>query len=322
MAVLNVAYCTDENYSKLMTISIVSLLDNNRNLNELNIYCLETDLRDETKKSIRDIVKEFHREIVFINIIQCCEENRFWNDKRDTMFARILIPILVNQGKVLYLDCDTLVLGSLDSLAQEEFDEAVCLVVQDTTRPDGRIESGLAENDRYFNSGVLYIDCNRWNSDKIFFKLKNYEELFSEEGHFPDQRPLNAVLSSKSKFIPVKYNVTSDYYTIKYAHLKKYVQTSKFYSKDEVMSAINNPFIVHFSGDEINRPWYRKSIHKEKDKFLYYMGLNKFTKFNAYEISGKTYIKQWLKLKCPIIVRYLINKIKQRKMNIDREKNI
>lgn len=310
---LKVAYCSDERYSRIMTVSLVSLLENNKDFEVITIYCLENNMAIETQKSIQAIVESYNRCIIFVNVKKMCDECRFWPVERDMMFARFLLPQLVEADKVLYLDCDTMILSDLSGLWEENIEGFYHAVVQDTSRINARYEAGIAYDARYFNSGMMLINCSEWKKDEAFELMKEHEKMCSGVAMFPDQRPLNAITLKKAKIIMPRYNMTTDFFTYPYEKLIKVVQNKNFYKEKDVKTSVENPVVVHFSGTSIDRPWFVESEHPYKAMYEEYMRMYDFTDFELWKDRKVNVIKLKIKKKIPFYLWLLLSRIKNLK---------
>jgi len=72
---LNVAYSSDENYFQHMKISIMSLLDNNREFSKVNIYVLSNGITEDSLQNLNHTIKQLNYEaeltiIDFTKILQ------------------------------------------------------------------------------------------------------------------------------------------------------------------------------------------------------------------------------------------------------------
>ena len=304
---LHVVYCTDSKYSKIMTVSIVSLCESNKSFSQINIYCFEKDLTEYEKEKIEAIVGEYGRKITFISINTYCNELRFWPKSRDLMFSRFLIPNVLNEEKVLYLDCDTIVISSLEELWNMDITGYVHLVVLDTARCNAKHEASLKNNDKYFNSGVMVINCSEWKNKDIFKKMKIYESKQNKLALFPDQRPLNAVTLKYSKIISPAYNLTSELFHYSYEQIIKIMKCDNFYSKKDLEEAIKRPIIIHFSGRSIDRPWFSNCKNIYKEKYRSYMKKYEFTDFPLWRDDILSVIKWNIKYSLPVNVQIFIS---------------
>ena len=57
--IYNVAYASDQNYAKHVGISLISLLENNKNLENIHIYIIEDNISEELKEKLLSIVNRY-----------------------------------------------------------------------------------------------------------------------------------------------------------------------------------------------------------------------------------------------------------------------
>lgn len=119
-----VCYSVNDKYYDLFEVSLKSLLDFN---NVSKVYVLSSKLLNESIYRAKAICDN-RCEIVFINI----DINIFSNIEMKHLGAesyyRLLIPELINDEKVWYIDVDTLILGSIEQPYYETFDFMVAAV--------------------------------------------------------------------------------------------------------------------------------------------------------------------------------------------------
>lgn len=63
---MNIVFATSDLYSKPALVTIKTLLMNNTNVSELNIYYVENGVSDKNKRLITQLVDTYHRNIMFI----------------------------------------------------------------------------------------------------------------------------------------------------------------------------------------------------------------------------------------------------------------
>ena len=89
------------------------------------------------------------------------------------LFIGTLLPKTVK--RVLYLDCDTVVVQSIGNLWNLDLKGHVAgAVMEPTIYQVVKQEIGLKEQDPYFNSGVLLIDLERWRADGVEKRLLDF----------------------------------------------------------------------------------------------------------------------------------------------------
>jgi lipopolysaccharide biosynthesis glycosyltransferase len=116
--------------------------------------------------------------------------------------------------RVIWLDCDLLVLHDLSGLWLAEMHDFVALAIQDQRVPmvSSRLgvaswrELGLPAESKYFNAGVLVIDLERWRAQEIGRRSLDYLAGHRKEIYFWDQEALNAMLSGKWGELDTRWN--------------------------------------------------------------------------------------------------------------------
>ena len=112
-------------------------------------------------------------------------------------FARLLIPQLFPESvsRVLYLDADLLMFGTLESLWEMDLGSAVVGAVIDSgidhiLKQNGRGCENVPRVRNYFNAGVLLMELRRWREENISEKVLNYLSQ-NPRSPFSDQDALN-----------------------------------------------------------------------------------------------------------------------------------
>lgn len=127
---MNFVLHSSDLYSAVLVVSIVSIMDNNKQEKTLVFYIIEHDISDEHKLMIRETVEKYPNAIVhFIPMPNINEKfglglkqiKSIWLfDSYCRLFLGTLLPESVE--RVLYLDCDTLCTGSLHDFYNLDFD--------------------------------------------------------------------------------------------------------------------------------------------------------------------------------------------------------
>ena len=182
------------------------------------------------------------------------------------VFYRLFIANLLpnDVDKVLFLDGDIIVRHSLKNLWKIDLSRVALGACQDAH--DGRIEqfNRLCYSSvlGYFNAGVLLINLKYWREHNLLQSCLAFVGQYPERIVLNDQDILNYLCRESKVEIPLKYNVQSDY-----LFKPKYLFFDVWRHHDEWIEAINDPVILHFSGD---RPWEEGCKHPYKDEFFKY----------------------------------------------------
>ena len=118
---MDIMYSTSDSYAFLTGISILSLFDNNKDADEINIYIMDNKITKENKNKLRSIAEKYHRNIFFVPMPDMHEltghniQTGRWNI---STFGRLYmagsLPEKVH--KVLNIDCDTIIVDSIEPL--------------------------------------------------------------------------------------------------------------------------------------------------------------------------------------------------------------
>lgn len=156
-----------------------------------------------------------------------------------------LPEILADREQVLYIDGDTLVNPGFLDIFNEDIANRYAAVVMDLGAMRLQKAHEPLGHDRYFNSGVMFLNLEKMRADGISEKLMQYR-LKNKKGVFMDQDAFNAVFGNCVTYMDLKYNCL-DLYRLKF-------------DEGDVLSVFNatrddflHPAIEHFAGGE--KPW-------------------------------------------------------------------
>lgn len=263
MEKLDVLYTVDENYVKYMLISLYSLIENNQDL-DINIHIVYDGLEDNDIKRINYVKDMFSNCSIYYYDYSKFAANidklniPSWRNSRipnaRVFFSRIL-PFCSN---LLYLDSDTMVIDSLKGL--ENYNGTVSMV--EDSMPTTHWKSLGCDLDKYFNSGVIWINGQKWIQNDC--DLKILDILNSNiKLTFPDQDLLNIALKDEIESLPPSYDFFPlDHYLNIYL-LNRYYRLNNIvrYSNEEMLEAKKNPIILHSTPFFGYRTWDNNSIH-------------------------------------------------------------
>ena len=126
---------------------------------------------------------------------------------------------------------------------------------------------------RYFNAGVLLLNCALMRRDNITEQLFRKTAELSGKLKYLDQDVLNIVFSKKLKFFHMRWNATNPIFR---------KSTNVKFLKEVVRQARDNPAIVHFSGPD--KPWkIPRGIlsHPYSAAYFYYLSRTPYAEYSA-----------------------------------------
>lgn len=294
----NIVFCTDANYVQHLCVSLLSLLKNNKNLN-FNIYIINCDIDKSNFEKINKISSTHRCKIINLQI----DEEKF-NDLKmsphlsKATYFRLSIPELIDLDKVLYLDVDIIVTGSIIELYSIELDDyyvgAVIDYTVETLEDQYFNRLKMKESSHYFNAGIMLINVSKWKSNHLKDKVIDYTEKYPERIHYADQCGLNAVIDGDWKILDIKFNLQSFFFS------KKNIVRQNTFLNNSILAAKQSPIIIHFSGPD--KPWQIRDSHPYKMLYWKYLMLTPyryyipadFTLFNIIRSITPLFIKEYL----------------------------
>lgn len=259
---MNILYASDNNYAEIMGISILSLLENNKDTEDIQIYIINDHISDDNCKKIESIFSMYHRALPIWKKVKGINEAlrmQVYQDRfSQTQFARLFLEEIVEESmeRILYLDCDTIICSSLRELWDMPLGDKVGAVLADTFSSLYRGNIRLDKNDLMFNSGVMLIDMDKWRKQDIENQLRAFIQKRNGMVQQGDQGVLNAVLSRKVCTFSPKYNFVTNYSAFSYEDMMLYRKPVNIYSKEDIETAKQNPCIIHYTGSfMVARPW-------------------------------------------------------------------
>lgn len=275
---MSVVYSTDDNYMQHAGVSLTSLFEHNQDAERIDVYVIQNEVSEENAKKLERIGERYRRSIRFVDFRHISRKLRLntGGSISDSSYARLFIASVVDSDvdKVLYLDCDTLVTGSLRELWNTDLEDCWVAGVRDTAGPAARANVGLKEEDLYVNAGVLLINVKKWRECSAEERFVEFIDFYHGNVFHHDQGTINGVLRGKMLALPPKYNAMSVFFTMNRASLLTYYGMHDYYSEKELAEAKQQPVILHFTPAFVNRPWVAGCRHPYAPQYVKYLRLS------------------------------------------------
>lgn len=209
-------FSTDDNYIPYLDVAIASLIANASKDYDYRIIVLNTGLNPENVSKVKLNERDGFT-IDFIDISKNVEniKSHFKNVYHFSIvtYYRIFIASLFPQyDKIIYLDCDLVVLGDISKLYNTELGENILGAVSDQyvcNTKEFRLYAEKAINvnpDTYFNAGVLVISLEQFRKNDIENKFINLITEHNFDLLDPDQAYLNYLCFGKTVILPNGWN--------------------------------------------------------------------------------------------------------------------
>lgn len=214
--IIPVFFSTDDNYIPYLDIAISSLVKNASREFEYKIIVLNTGLLKENTEKVKKNERE-GVSIEFLDISSRIEKikSRFKNIYHFSVatYYRLFIASLFPQyKKIIYLDCDLVVLGDISKLYNTDIGDNIIAAadeeyVQNTDEFRRYAQICLGVNpDTYVNAGVLLLNLEAFRENKIEEKFINLITEYDFDLLDPDQAYLNYLCYGKICFLENGWN--------------------------------------------------------------------------------------------------------------------
>lgn len=276
---LNVLYFSSDLFVDVAAVSIVSLLENNKNFKDISIYYIDDNISKNKKSQLETLVNSYSRKIYFIPAPDPSIFFSFNFKERYQMghsYMRMCIGSLIpyNVDRILCLDSDTLILGNLSELWNIEMGDNILAGVADCLNMKAfsrRLH--LNTNNIYCNAGMFLINLEAWRNKKIEDNIKSVIKKYNGNIFFFEQTLMNLCCKNHIIKLSAQYNCYTLFYAFSYKNLIRWRKPTIFYTKEEVSKAIQNPIIIHFTRNfyMTSRPWIENCEHPMTDVYRKYM---------------------------------------------------
>lgn len=274
---LNVLYQFNENYVPYAGVSIVSLLENNKAIDDITVFLLTEKVCAESIEKLTAQVEQYGRKAVYINPDGVIEKMKAVgiNEYRGScaanmkMFVADFIP--ENVERLLYIDADTVVAGDLSEIPTIDMAGNPIAMTQDSVCKSHKQSVGYDKAETYYNSGVILFDIKRWKELQCTERICNH--LTTVRSHYmcPDQDVINIVLKGQITELPIRYNIQPMHVAYKYKTYFRFFGQKGYYTEQEVTDALANPGIFHFFRYLGQFPWHKDSLHPDTEIFDEYL---------------------------------------------------
>ena len=215
--IIPIFFAVDDNYLPFLSVTLESIWENSSHAYDYEMYVLHSGIRDEYQEKILRYNKEGFK-ISFVDVTERVKEIAEHLHMRDyytaTTYFRVFIAGMFPQyDKAFYLDSDTVVLGDLGELYEQNLDGymlagAPCEGVNSfdvykryVTEVDG------LNPDYFFNAGVLLLNLKAFREEGFYEQfadlLKKYKFTLIQ-----DEDYLNVLCQDRVLRLPRAWNKT------------------------------------------------------------------------------------------------------------------
>ena len=271
---MNIIYVSNDNYAKYLGVSMLSLFDNNKELNEITVYILSQKISPENKGRLCLMAEEYHRTVRFIDIAEF--EKLIPFDFHASGYNPITLSRLFlcsylppDIEHILYLDCDIIVNGFIGGLETVSLKENLVAAVPELYMPaDKKALIGIEKSETYYNAGVLWVNLALWRQMGMESAFMDYYRSMNGQLLYNDQDIINHCCKGKILTLSHTYNLSTNLFYFPRYFVRKLQPAYDTSSAKAYSQILSSPAIIHYMGDE--RPWIAGNHNKYRRQYEYY----------------------------------------------------
>ena len=273
LSTMEIVISTDNNYVMPTGILMTSICENNRDEQIRFHILIDESVSVKSKKSLSRIADGYGMQIMYYLMDKSLFDG--FPVGREGLpvsaYYRLCVAEILPQNinKVIYLDCDIIVMHSLRNLWNIDLNNYAIGCVTDVFNDDISKYNRLhyPKSYGYFNSGVLIINLNYWRESNAGKKFVEFVKQYPERILHSDQDVLNYVFREKKLNLPLNYNIQHGFL------VEDHPLLSWEFDK-EIKEAVKDPCIIHFEGN--SKPWIKGCKHPFKNEFIKYKNMTEW----------------------------------------------
>lgn len=263
-----VVFSSDNNYAPYLGVVIQSLIMNSSKQYNYDIIILERNLSEINKLKIKSLAVSGNISIRFVNISHIIQKHKFHINTyfSEETYYRLFIPqIFENFHKVLYLDCDIIILNDIVNLYNINIENKLLAATYNVstyiqTKYDRRVKNipwrtYLTEKlkmqipENYFQAGVLVLNVDKMKQVNLQENAIKKAESFDPV--LVDQDVLNSLCENEVVFFSQKWNL-HNCFSHQYNNFKTLNELPQYLVND-YLEARKDAYIIHYAGKD--KPW-------------------------------------------------------------------
>lgn len=276
---LHIAFSSDNNYVQHLGVAMVSLLENNKEMEAITVHILDNGITEDSQNKLKRIATQYKRNIKFYqleSLLATLQTQNIPNTIAIAAYSRLFLPMLLDASisEIIYADCDAIFESSLQELLTIDKTDCTIAGVEDHVGPANKTAIGIPADARYINSGFLYMNLKKMREHDATTKMLDFIKKYNGNVQHHDQGVINGIYHNDIYYLPPRYNAMTSFWEFKNANeMEAYYGASAYYPDNMLVEAKNNPVFVHFTPGFSKRPWVKNCRHPLRNRYHYYKSL-------------------------------------------------
>lgn len=269
---VNLLLCTNALFLQHAAVCLASVLANNRDMFFDIVMVSQPEENLDEGKVRRSITQFPNHRLTFRKfaiptepVLPIIPQSHYTVDTYTRLWISEFFP--AEADRVLYLDADIVVLGSIAPLWHADLAGALMGAIDIPGSDRGVTLLNMRPEDGYFNAGVLVIDLAQWRATRAEEQVIAYIRE-NPERVFYDQDALNACLHSRTKRLDYKWNVIRPFF---------HEPPTLPLQRSELEKICQEAQILHFNGG--SKPWSYFCDHPRRGEYQKYLRMTEWRDF-------------------------------------------
>lgn len=299
-SMLYISYASSDYYARETGISLIGFFENNPDYDPEEVFILDYGILENNKNKLNGIAAYYGKRIEYLPAKEILEEIQKSLDLKDfrgslATYSRAFIDKIMPEHvqRLLYIDSDTVVVGSVSGLKYFDMGDA-CMAGVEMEELSTQVKNKklhlYSGNRRYFGCGVVLFDLDNWRNKNCYSKICETLRI-KKEYPCADQTLINNSLP-ESYFCKLsrKYNYVAHIFSSSMG--RALMLRGGCNTEDEVEDVIANPVVIHYPGRPIDRPWYQGCTSRLKEPYFRYKQLSPWKEDELYVIPEPISFRQ------------------------------
>jgi len=244
---IHIAMAIDNKFVYPTLVSMASGLYNNNKEKNIIVYHLlfSSDFESDKYEIFESLKKRYEFSLNYYIIPDLFKSYRKWVGSTDTVYYKMILPLLFHDlERIIYLDADTLIFKDLYEMYNLPFNGNYVLgyPFHDSNKIDKYVKNATY----YINGGVILFNNKLIRKDNKDLELLEFTREKNRDLWFLEQDSINIVFYEKIGILPLKYGIYM-YGTVDSFEKSIQIRIRFKLNRDEVIEAIKDPSLVHFS---------------------------------------------------------------------------
>lgn len=289
---VNILFQCDNNFAFMAGVAFTSLVLNASVEVDYYVYVLTPDMSEGNREKYKEVAKQNPNATIYLEFLDaniCHEEVKKWNVPSHRGSWVTYYKLLINRfhleekgvDKILHIGADTLVTGSLEELADFDFEGMPFAMNWNETKRCPY----YPKDAHYCIAEMVYFNLKEWRlhdcEQRIITHIKKHGDIYGSK----DQGILCTQFVNEYAQLPLKFNIYG--MTFYFHKFNKYMfNNAEILSHNEIDQAYEKPEIIHIARTFLYRPCEEDSLDKLNDMWWEYCKLSPWRDMKPLPVMG------------------------------------